>query len=353
MLKNFWYACEFSSAVTAKPKQIVMLNQRFVLYRNSKGQVVALQDRCPHRGAAFSVGWVEGDCIVCPYHAWKFQSDGTCVDIPANQPGTPIPRGARIDGYAVQEKYGFVWLFYGDLSEAERPPIPPLPEFEDPSLHKIFFEYELNAHYTRTLENDMDMSHVSIIHTRSFGNGFEPEQKMEDYDLHTEAWGGHVDVNVENYTQAKDLFKYVFRPSKSKVKVSLGFYMPNITRLVVDFGRGKIVNFTVHVPVDDSTTITKRIQFRNFLTTRLADPIFQRAAFKVVMEDKAVVESEYPKAVPDRLTDEVHVPCDSLSLAYRKLRQKCLAMGWGLNSDQNQLNSSNSDLAVVSELTFN
>lgn len=89
MLKNFWYACEFSTAVTNQPKQIRMLNQRFVLYRNSQGQVVALKDQCSHRGAALSLGWVEDGCIRCPYHGWKFQADGRCIDIPANAPETP------------------------------------------------------------------------------------------------------------------------------------------------------------------------------------------------------------------------------------------------------------------------
>jgi len=71
MLKNFWYACEFSTAVTNQPKQIVMLNQRFVSSATLK-QVVVLKDQCPHRGAAL-LGWLEGDCIRCPYHGWKFQ----------------------------------------------------------------------------------------------------------------------------------------------------------------------------------------------------------------------------------------------------------------------------------------
>lgn len=76
----------------------------------------------------------------------------------------------------------------------------------------------------------------------------------------------------------------------------------------------------------------------------MGDGIFQRAAYKVVMEDKGVVESEYPMAVPDKLSDEVHVPCDNLSLAYRKLRQKCLAMGWGMKPYQNQVDDSNGNL---------
>lgn len=44
MLKNFWYACEFSSKITNKPTQILMLNERFVLYRNSQGKIIALKD---------------------------------------------------------------------------------------------------------------------------------------------------------------------------------------------------------------------------------------------------------------------------------------------------------------------
>ena len=124
ILKNFWYVAELSSAITNKPKGITMLGQDFVLYRDTKGQVVALHDLCVHCGAALSKGWVEDDCICCPYHGWKYQSDGTCIEIPANPPDTLIPQQAHIDAYPAQEKYGWVWLFLGDLPEGERPPLP-------------------------------------------------------------------------------------------------------------------------------------------------------------------------------------------------------------------------------------
>ncbi len=70
ILKNFWYVAELSSAITSKPKRITMLGQEFVLYRNTSGRVVALNNLCAHRGGALVDGRVEGDCIRCPYHGW-------------------------------------------------------------------------------------------------------------------------------------------------------------------------------------------------------------------------------------------------------------------------------------------
>lgn len=350
MLKNFWYACEFSSAVTNKPKQIVMLNQRFVLYRDSQGQVVAMNDQCPHRGAALSLGWVKDDCIHCPYHGWKFQADGQCISIPANQPGAPIPKKARVDAYSVQEKYGFVWLFYGDLPEAERPPIPPLPEFEDSKLHYLFYECQVNAHYTRTLENALDFAHLSVVHANSFGKGFKREQTIEEYGVDVEEWSASARVDFKNYTKPNGFLKYFVRPSSSEVNSKISFYLPNINKLEVNFAAGKIVNFGIHIPVDDHTTLIKRIQFRSFFTYAWADPLFQRTNLKVSREDKVVAESQLPKAIPQHLSDEVHVSCDALSLAYRKLHQKHLAMGWGLNTHQNQSDKSERSTASLISL---
>ncbi|MBW4491089.1 MAG: aromatic ring-hydroxylating dioxygenase subunit alpha [Trichocoleus desertorum ATA4-8-CV12] len=339
MLKNFWYACEFSSAVTNKPKQIVMLNQRFVLYRDSQGQVVALNDQCPHRGAALSLGQVEDGCIHCPYHGWKFQADGHCIDIPANQPGVPIPKKARVDTYSVQEKYGFVWLFYGDLPETERPPIPLLPEFADSTLHPIFLEYKMNAHYTRVIENSLCPAHISVVHSDSFGWGFTQDQKVEEYDVDEEPWGVSAVITYENFTKPKGFFRLFFQPSRTKVQSKTTFYLPNITKVVIDFGRGKLVNYAIHLPIDDNTTLSKRIQFRSFFTYSWADPIFVKFHHKVGMEDRVVTESEYPKRIPENLASEAHTPADALPLAFRKLRQKYLAMGWGLEPSSDNSNN--------------
>ncbi|MBW4555152.1 MAG: aromatic ring-hydroxylating dioxygenase subunit alpha [Trichormus sp. ATA11-4-KO1] len=337
MLKNFWYACEFSSAVTNQPKRIVMLNQKFVLYRNSQGQVVALKDQCSHRGAALSMGWIEDNCIRCPYHGWKFQADGKCLEIPSNEIDMPIPKRANINSYPVQEKYGFIWLFYGELPTQKCPPIPPLPEYEDPNMHPIYVEYEMKSHYTRVIENALDPAHLYAVHANSFGAGFAQDPRVEDYVVENEDWGISTKIIYKNYTKPKNgIFKSFFRPKKTQLNAKICFYPPNITKFESDFGRGKIINYAIHIPVDDHTTISKRIQLRNFFTYSWADNLFVKFHHKVGLEDKVVTESQYPKLIPDTLSTEVHVPADALTLAYRQLRQKYLAMGWGLQSHKNK-----------------
>ncbi|MBR8838039.1 MAG: aromatic ring-hydroxylating dioxygenase subunit alpha [Stigonema ocellatum SAG 48.90 = DSM 106950] len=336
MLKNFWYACEFSAAVTNQPKQVRMLNQKFVLYRNTQGQVVALKDQCPHRGAALSLGWIEGGCIRCPYHGWKYQADGRCIDIPANTLGTPIPPKARVESYPVQEKYGFIWIFYGDLPDVKRPPIPPLPEFDDQTLHRSYLDFQVNTHYTRVLENSLDISHLPIVHANSFGAGFKQNPNVEDYEIQDEGWGISARSTYKNYTKPKGLFRYFVREESSDLESKVSFYLPNITKIESNSGSIKIVNFAVHLPVDDNTTISKRILFRSFARYSWLDRIFLKYYTKIYTEDSVVSESQYPRVVPASLSAEVHVASDAMQISYRKLHQKYLAMGWSLKPSQSE-----------------
>ena len=352
MLKNFWYGCAFSSAVTQSPTQIKMLNQRFVLYRNQQGKVVALKDQCPHRGAALSGGWLDNDCIRCPYHGWQFSADGNCVDIPANSSEVPIPKKAIAQTYPTQEKYGFVWLFYGDLPEAERPPIPDLPEFEDPTLHHFYLDFQVNTHYTRVLENSIDISHLPVVHANSFGGGFKENPTIPLYDVVEDGWGISATLAQKSSAKPKGLFKYFVREKSTELISRLSFYPPNITKVESRTNQISIINFAVHLPVDDHTTISKRILFRNFFPHAWADGKFSKYYAKIYAEDSVVSESQVPSVVPDYIASEAHVASDALQIAYRKRRQQYLAMGWGLETTNMdyfpRLNGLSSQLSEVS-----
>lgn len=264
MLKNFWYACEWSAAVTNKPKSLKMLGQTFVLYRDSSDRVIALADRCPHRGASLALGWIENDCLRCPYHGWKFASDGQCVEIPSTGSAfSKVMTKAKVNTYPVQEKFGLVWLFYGDLPVERRPPIPPLPEYGDSEFQHISLDVQFNAHYTRVIENALCPAHLPTVHAKSFGAAFVDDQRVLPYQVENLPWGLTASIRYPKVTKPKGIFKFFFRSSYTEIKSRTTFYLPNITVVESDFIRGKMVNYAIHIPIDERTTVSKRMQFRN------------------------------------------------------------------------------------------
>ena len=130
MFMNFWYVAELRENITDTPVKVRMLGFDYVLFRDSAGQAHCLSNLCIHRGASLAHGKVKGDNIECPYHGWQFKgADGVCAKIPSLGPDAKIPARAKVDSYPVQEKYGLIFAFLGDLPEAERPPIMELPEY--------------------------------------------------------------------------------------------------------------------------------------------------------------------------------------------------------------------------------
>src|SRR6266542_3694406 len=75
------------------------LREDYTLYRGEEGQVHLVDFRCAHRGTQLSTGWVEGDCIRCFYHGWKYDGAGQCVEQPAEDAG--FASKVRIRSYPV------------------------------------------------------------------------------------------------------------------------------------------------------------------------------------------------------------------------------------------------------------
>ena len=91
-LENYWYCAALPHEVDARPLRRVICNEPVVFYRDTKGKLVALEDRCSHRQAPLSTGEIRGDNIQCNYHGFVFDRDGKCVHIPCLLYTSPSPR---------------------------------------------------------------------------------------------------------------------------------------------------------------------------------------------------------------------------------------------------------------------
>ena len=109
-LRACWHPVAFSRDVVDRPAHADLIGQPLVLWRGRDGRPRANSDLCVHRGTALSLGWVNGDELVCPYHGWRYRGDGRCAAIPQLEDPTRVPAKARIGAFGCQERYGLVWV---------------------------------------------------------------------------------------------------------------------------------------------------------------------------------------------------------------------------------------------------
>lgn len=287
---------------------------------------MALSDVCVHRLASLGGGEVDGDCLRCPYHGWKYGEDGACEAIPANALGTPVPKKARVDSYPVEERHGWVWVFLGDLPPDERPPIPAFPEVEQPGFRTVRGEFTWKAHYSRVTENAVDIAHTPFVHRNSFGNLERPV--MPTYEVQVDGTGLSAEVELDA-PSPKGPAKWMRMEGKNRV--GLGIYMPNLNRIDGTMANGwRTILFMSNLPIDENTTLTRFIQVRNFMLHPLADVLAKRLSLRILQEDQPTVEAMY-SAIEPRLATELHTKSDAMSIAYRQQLKKYADLGWQID----------------------
>jgi phenylpropionate dioxygenase-like ring-hydroxylating dioxygenase large terminal subunit len=160
-----WYPVALAGEITAdRPAGIDFLGTRVVAYRDA-GNIATVQEAwCPHLGADLSLGECVNGTVRCPYHHWRFDAKGGCVEIPT---GDKIPPGARIRSYPTAEAWGLVWAFNGDKPPCDVPGIPGV----DP--RELF--YSTHARDVRAVQpwlavsNGVDFQHLRALHNLQTG----------------------------------------------------------------------------------------------------------------------------------------------------------------------------------------
>ncbi len=161
LLKHHWYIACQSAQLRDKPLKREILGTPVVLFR-SEGRAAALLDRCPHRNAPLSSGWVAGPNLVCPYHGWQFDGAGVCRAVPGLC-GAPEQRARHAKALPVAEQQGLVWLY----ANGEEPPTHAPPRFDylgQPGYTHFIGEANLVGSLPDALENFLDGTHTHFVH---------------------------------------------------------------------------------------------------------------------------------------------------------------------------------------------
>jgi phenylpropionate dioxygenase-like ring-hydroxylating dioxygenase large terminal subunit len=166
-VRNAWYVAATKTEVADKPLARTLLNEPIVLFRNRRGEVAALEDRCCHRGAPLSLGDVTEAGIRCGYHGMQFNSEGACIEIPGQK---IIPKKARVTSYPAVVKGDYVWIWMGQADKADPVAIVDYPPDDKVNWPRANDMLHLQASYIMVLENLMDLSHLSYLHKGSIGS---------------------------------------------------------------------------------------------------------------------------------------------------------------------------------------
>lgn len=162
-LMKAWYAAALSTDVDGEQLfHRKILGKSVLIYRTAKGKAVALHDRCPHRFAPLSLGRRYGDEIACSYHALQFNAQGQCTHNPHGN--GHIPKAAKVDTFAIEERYGFLWIWM-DPSEPDLSLLPDYSPLDIGHPNALAYTYmHLPVNYELIIDNVMDLSHIDHVH---------------------------------------------------------------------------------------------------------------------------------------------------------------------------------------------
>jgi methylxanthine N1-demethylase len=318
-LHQFWHPVAYSDDIAEQPTQVTLLDQNLALARID-GKLVALADRCAHRGAALSKGTIVDGCFECPYHGWRYDARGNCVKIPACDELTSVMK-PKVPAYPVSESAGIVWVC---LDAEPKFPVPEFPEFNDASYRLVRGPtYDWDTSAPRRLENFVDFSHFAFVHDGSIGSRLRPEVTpvepwREDHVLRFER-----PAIKEPSVGRKRALLGIEGDDWIAVENSYRVTMPHTVHLRRTFENDKhYVLLMAASPVSATRTRSFWWIARDFGTAPEHDAFFLEFEGVVLDQDKPVIESQQPKLIPvigDELRLELPVRgADAVTQAYRR-----------------------------------
>ncbi|WP_028293565.1 aromatic ring-hydroxylating oxygenase subunit alpha [Oceanobacter kriegii] len=178
-IKNAWYVACTPDEIESKPLGRTICGEKMAFYRDETGTAVAVEDFCPHRGAPLSLGYVEDGKLVCGYHGLAMGSDGKAASMPLQR----VRAFPCVKSYAVIERYGFIWVWPGEKALADPAKMHHYEWAESDEWAYGGGLYHIHCDYKLMIDNLMDLTHETYVHSTSIGqkeiDEAAPETKVD------------------------------------------------------------------------------------------------------------------------------------------------------------------------------
>jgi len=360
LLRRYWIPFLLSAELPepdCPPVRVKLLSERLLAFRDSDGRLGLIDEFCAHRGVSLWFGRNEQGGLRCPYHGWKYDVTGQCMEVPSEPVESGFCRKIRLKSYRCEERGGVIWAYMG--APADEPPIPAFEWMSLAASHRYVSKRWQECNFLQAMEGGIDSSHVSFLHSG---------------DLHTDPL--HKGTKGAHYQRdRKPTFEVIESPGGLHIgarrNAEAGHYYWRITQwimpwytMVPPYGDNAL-NGHAWVPIDDENCFTWTFTYHPVrplseaelaamrqgggIHTELIPGTFRPAANKdndylidraaqregrtysgvagIAMQDASVQESMGP--IQDRAKENLVSTDNAIIMARHRLRRAALAVANG------------------------
>lgn len=322
--KRFWYPVAFVDEIDSTPVARTLLGVPLVLWRPAPGFISGAVDRCPHRDAPLSAGWMSRNNLVCPYHGWEWEASGRVACVPQTPSVTSFPERFALDTVKVAAYCGAAWVC---LSGEPLLPLPDLPDGSAPGWRFVReFDEEWPVSAPRLIENSFDPAHTTFVHRASFGYEAQPEMDAPEVTRTPHGLVMRNRVTVVN----SDLSRASTGESDATTvrDTVTELHGPFLRVARIEYPNGRVHQIvTAATPVDDNRLRLVQWAVRN--DTEAQAPAAGVVAFdrRVTEEDRVLLERiRVPYSA--ELQANVHIKVDRATVEIRRIYLEIMGGRW-------------------------
>jgi phenylpropionate dioxygenase-like ring-hydroxylating dioxygenase large terminal subunit len=320
MIRNQWYVVLDSKELGRSPFGVTRLGEKLVFWRSQDGKVNCIKDQCVHRGAKLSIGNIIDDKLKCPFHGFEYDKTGIVTKIPAYGKNYEVPDYFKLTSYKSHEDNGFIYIFWGDKTPSANPNF--FPDIDD-SFSFSRLQERWSIHYSRAIENQLDVVHLPFVHYNTIGRGNKtivdgPIVKWIDENK----FMFFVYNRIDDGTLAKKPDEMAEPDIEKDFK--LAFLFPNLWQNYIHPKARVVLAF---VPIDDGNTMLYLRFYQKFVRIPLLRNLISNLAMpynrRILHQDKFVVETQIPIKSEYKMNEKL-IQGDLPIIEYRKRRNELL-----------------------------
>ena len=332
MLREAWYYALASNQLNrGQTVHRTIVGEPILIGRDSSGAVFALCDTCPHRGTLLSRGAFNGTEVQCPYHGWRFATDGQCTAIPSQVAGQkPQAADIRAKRYSVRETQGNIWVYIGAAKDL--PPVPEVPAVGDQFQLHVSMTFDCNIDLAAV--GLMDPAHGAFVHRSKMWRSEDSIHEKRKAFSPLPANDG-LGWRMDRHTASSNSRAYrIFLGSAPETEIT--YRMPSVRIEHAHTKKYDYCGLTTCTPIDATRTAVHHAMYWNVPGGSILRPVVRRFAERFLDQDRRAVMSMVEGLAFHPATMLVQ-DADTQTRWYYRLKREILAAQAENRSPQNPI----------------